>query len=109
MTPKERANYFQFWRYVCARLGWVEQAGLLAPQPGALGYHALRVWHRATEEALRDDRAARLDDLRHATYWLACRRCSLSQINTPAQQAALHGYLLLCLNDRDPVGHILFR
>ena len=101
MTAQQMREHWILWGAVCRHHGWKMVRGRLQGDPTKLNHFSRRVWEQASTLAAASARAATVDDLRHALYYLACGQVSSGRINPGHHTTRLIGWLRLCLDDTD--------
>lgn len=105
MNRAQTIAQFRLWNQVCRHCGWHMADGRLQCAPDGLASRfAKQVWDQAATLARTDLRAATVNDLRHALYFLACGQVSSARIRTNAQCTRVIGWMLLCLDDASLIG-----
>lgn len=101
MTADQAREHWVMWGAVCRHHGWKMSRGRLQGDPTKLNHFSRKVWDQASTLAGGAARAADVDDLRHALYYLSCGQVSSGRINPGHHTTQLFGWLRLCLDDAD--------
>ena len=102
MTVKQqRLFFFPAWQAACRALGWRMVKGRLEMDEARMNEHGRKVLTAALALALKQRRAANLDDLRHGCYVVALGHDCDTLKMTNKQVDAVTSLIKLLVNDTD--------